>query len=191
MNLIIQMALKRQGNIKPSNCKYLLSKGEFKMDVLSFISSPFLLVGGHATSYYMPPRYTKDIDILLRESDFYNVHKQLLKHGAIYKNDLLIGGASYTLNNMDLDIIYSKELWLEEAMTTCLHDHIKVISLPYLILMKLKASRVQDLADCSKMLGYASAEIIKEVKQVVLKYSPNDYNDLESLILLGKYEVSY
>jgi hypothetical protein len=63
-----------------------------------------------------------------------------------------------------------------------------VISLPYLILLKMGAQRAQDWADVSRMLGWASNADLDEVRAVVKQYAPEDLEDLESLIFIGKKE---
>ena len=54
--------------------------------------------------------------------------------------------------------------------------------------MKLEASRAQDLADVSRMLGGASEGELEPVRQVVGTYMPEAAEDLESLIALGRME---
>jgi hypothetical protein len=69
-------------------------------------------------------------------------------------------------------------------------DNQPVVDLPYLILMKLEASRTNDLSDISRMLGQASERELDEVRKVIEMYDPNSLEDLESLIQLGKLEMS-
>lgn len=57
-----------------------------------------------------------------------------------------------------------------------------------LVLMKLDASRPQDVADISRMLGWADEAALDRVRQIVARYSPEDMDDLESLIFLGQQE---
>lgn len=64
-----------------------------------------------------------------------------------------------------------------------------VLGLPYLVLMKLTAMRSQDWADVSRMLGLATEADLEEVRDVVRRYSPEDVEDLEALIMLGRREV--
>lgn len=64
-----------------------------------------------------------------------------------------------------------------------------VLGLPYLVLMKLTAMRSQDWADVSRMLGLATEADLVEVRDVVRRYSPEDVEDLEALIMLGQREV--
>ena len=64
-----------------------------------------------------------------------------------------------------------------------------IIALPYLILMKLSASRTQDLADVSRMLGLAEEKELGEIRKIVKTYLPTAEEDLESLIAVGKLEI--
>lgn len=52
----------------------------------------------------------------------------------------------------------------------------------------MAAQRPQDWADVSRMLGWASDSDLDEVRAVVKKYTPEDIEDLESLIFIGKKE---
>lgn len=63
-----------------------------------------------------------------------------------------------------------------------------MIKLPYLVMMKMEAQRVRDLGDLGTMLGWASDADLNEVRKVVAEYSPEDKDDLESLIFIGKRE---
>lgn len=54
--------------------------------------------------------------------------------------------------------------------------------------MKLTAQRVQDWADVSRMLGWASDAELDRVRAVVARYSREDTEDLESLIFPGRKE---
>jgi hypothetical protein len=62
--------------------------------------------------------------------------------------------------------------------------------LPYLVLMKLAASRTTDLSDISRMLGQTSDQDLDEVRKIVEMYDATSLEDLESLIQLGKLEMT-
>jgi hypothetical protein len=64
------------------------------------------------------------------------------------------------------------------------------IDLPLLVLMKLEASRTTDISDISRMLRQASDLELDRVRKVIEKYDLNSLEDLESLIQLGKIEMS-
>jgi hypothetical protein len=56
--------------------------------------------------------------------------------------------------------------------------------------MKLEASRTTDISDISRMLGQASDLELDEVRKTIEMYDRNSMEDLESLIQLGKIEMS-
>lgn len=161
------------------------------MQILNFIKTEFLLIGGHATSLYMPQRQTFDIDILIHQENQEEINQEFIAENARLIGDLTIGGRSYLLQEQTINIIYSKDSWFFDAYRAAnVAFGIKVISLPYLVLLKMLAGRMQDLADCSRMLGHADNSTIAEVKRIITLYSPEDLEDLESLIYLGKIETN-
>ena len=54
--------------------------------------------------------------------------------------------------------------------------------------MKLKASRAQDLADISRMLGAATDNSLQSVRTAIKQYFPEALEDMESLAMLGRLE---
>ena len=50
------------------------------------------------------------------------------------------------------------------------------------ILMKLEASRMQDVADISRMVKYADEQARIRIREIVKKYRPQDLEDLEQII---------
>jgi hypothetical protein len=190
MKPLIKLALGRQTSTSLSNNhRTLQGKLQMNLTFLQNLPGNYLLVGGHACSLYREPRYTKDIDILVNKADVDLFHDFILSNGGQHLNDLTIGGKSYLYKDQELDILECRERWSTKAFSTpVLHNDIKVISLPFLVLMKLKASRVQDLADISKMLGQASASQQAQVISAVKRYQPSDLEDVESLLQLGILE---
>ncbi len=83
--------------------------------------------------------------------------------------------------------------WLAEALAQAQSNRDaqgqSVLPLPYLVLMKLQAGRIQDLGDVARMLGQADETALTQVRQVFHRYAPDDMADLESLITLGKMEL--
>ena len=63
-----------------------------------------------------------------------------------------------------------------------------MLPLPYLVLIKLQGGWTQDLADISRMLGLANADAREAVRRLVAREAPEDCDDLESLIRLGRLE---
>ena len=56
-------------------------------------------------------------------------------------------------------------------------------------MMKLQASRVQDLADMTRMLGAADEATLEDVRAVARRYAPDALEDIESMIALGRMEL--
>jgi hypothetical protein len=153
---------------------------------------PWAVTGGVATRAYMPERMTHDLDILVNQADAGEIHARLRSAGFVYLQDLSIGGTTWRApDGQLLDVVESAEPWVPEALRQLQTDlqGLPVLSLPYLVLMKIQAGRTQDLADASRMLGLASAELRQATRQVVKRWQPDALEDLESLIALGELEL--
>lgn len=192
---IIQMAKRRvqegSGSYHPSsaNASWLQSTPDLKT-IFSHI--PFVIIGGLATRLYMPERMTFDIDILIHVEDAETTGNRLRAHGATRSGSLSIGGETWVLRGgRQIDLIYSDAPWLSDALSQPKigPDGQPYIDLPWLILLKLTASRTQDLADCSRMLGEASEDVLEQVLDAVQAHQPADLDDVRSLIKLGQLEV--
>lgn len=162
-------------------------------NLINSINVPFVIVGGVATRLYMPERMTDDLDILVHSSQAEQASASLLAAGASRLGSLSIGGESWTLlDGTVLDVLISDLPWVTPALLEPRFspDGQPVINLPFLVLMKLGASRTTDLSDISRMLGLADDQSLSEVRLVVETYDAESLEDLESLIQLGKIEMS-
>jgi hypothetical protein len=149
------------------------------------------IVGGVATRSYMPERMTKDLDILVHQNDKDTVLARLQQAGYQMIEHLAIPGYSLrSPEGIEVDVLFSDDTWLQDALRQPVLDPAgyPVISLPYLILLKMGAQRTQDWADVSRMLGLATDAELDAVRAVVARYTPDDSEDLESLIFIGKQE---
>ena len=64
-----------------------------------------------------------------------------------------------------------------------------ILPLPFLVLLQMAASRPQDLADVTRMLGVADEAARAEVRAAVAQFgSREDIEDLEQIIALGRLE---
>lgn len=152
---------------------------------------PWVIVGGVATRAYMPERATRDMDILVRHSDGQRVLEFLKEAGYTLLSELAIPGFSLeSPENVELDLLFGEQAWLEEALAQPEYDQAgyPVLSLPYLILMKMETGRGRDFGDVTTMLGWANEQQLDQVRDVVARYSAQDSNDLESLIFIGQQE---
>jgi hypothetical protein len=151
----------------------------------------WVIVGGIATRAYMPERMTKDMDILIHENDGKAVVARLEGAGYQIISRLAIPGyAMRSPDGIELDVIFGNHPWLKDMFARSKSDPAgyPVIGLPYLILLKMGAQRAQDWADVTRMLGLASDVELDDVRTVVKRYTPQDIEDLESLIFIGKKE---
>jgi hypothetical protein len=139
----------------------------------------------------MPERMTKDLDILVSQEDAGAVRKRLEAAGYSFVFDLAVpGSVMRSPDGVELDVLYGRARWMNEALASPNLDAAgyPVLALAYLVLMKMSAQRAQDWADVSRMLGGATEDQLNEVRSVVARYSPEDSEDLESMIFLGKQE---
>ena len=153
---------------------------------------PWAIVGGVATRAYMPERTTKDLDVLIRQDDGDEARERLAAAGYEYITSLTIPGFLVrSPEGVEIDVILGDYPWLEEALAQPRQDPagLPVLDLPYLVIMKIEAFRVQDTADLSRMLGLASDEDLARVRTMVARYAPDAAEDLESLIYLGRLEM--
>jgi hypothetical protein len=153
---------------------------------------PWAIAGGVATRAYMPERMTKDLDILVRRQDEAEVRKRLEAAGYRYVFPLAVPGfLARSSEEVEIDVLLGDYAWLDEALAQPRQDPAgyPVLDLPYLVLVKMTASRVQDVADVTRMLGLASEEALARVREVFARYAPGDVEDLESLIYLGQVEM--
>ena len=164
------------------------------IDLRRFIKKvPFLVIGGFATRLYMPERMTLDLDILVRIEDVSEAEQELIRRGCQKVGPLAIGGTTWILpEKTTLAVVIIDEAWVKEAVEhpRIASDGLTYIDLPYLALMKLQSSRVQDIADISRMVGCADEKALQKTRDIIQRYHPEDLEDLESLILLGQLEMA-
>jgi hypothetical protein len=157
---------------------------------------PWAVAGAVATRLYMPERATQDLDVAVAANQATESRRRLTQAGFTYKGELSIGGASWVSpKGVAIDVLEGHEEWWPEALQSAQENRdaqgLPILPLPYLALMKFQASRLQDLADVSRMLGQASEESLSRVRALFAHYvSAEDLQDLESLITLGRMELT-
>ncbi|HPA18816.1 MAG TPA: hypothetical protein PLU30_13785 [Verrucomicrobiae bacterium] len=152
---------------------------------------PYAVVGGLATARHMPQRMTLDTDILVAAVDRDAAEAAMARSGCEKKGMFAIGGSTWRMpGGRIVDLIALDAPWVADAIrtTTLGPDGLPYISLPYLVLMKLESGRLQDLADISRMLGAAEENVRAETRSLIGAMKPQDLEDLESMIELGRLE---
>ena len=150
------------------------------------------VVGAVASRAYMPERHTADLDIIVDPADAALVWERLRAAGWVFVSDLAIGGRVWAMpDGLEVDVLEGHQPWIDEALATAQPDGDgqPIIGLPYLVIMKMMSSRTIDLGDLSRMLGLASPEHLAAVRRAVSRYLPEDLEDLETLIFLGRQEM--
>jgi len=111
--------------------------------------------------------------------------------GATRLVDLSIGGSSWELpDGLVLDVLESAAPWTRAAVEHPARtaEGWPVIALPYLVALKLEASRERDLRDIATMLAHADELALDAVRAIVDRYLPDAGEDLESLLVIGQLE---
>ena len=193
--LYIQIALRRCRPGSGSSIEFLRKRTWNRpvTNIKAIIKqTPFVVVGGIATRLYMPERMTDDIDVLVLTEDADNIYRELAEAGSMKVGELSIGGSSWQLpDGSILDVIESQQPWVAGAIANpnTAPDNLPIIGLPYLIVMKLQASRGIDMGDLTRMLGGADRRALDLIRKTIKTYLPDAVEDLESLIVLGKLEM--
>jgi hypothetical protein len=142
----------------------------------------------------MPERTTADLDLLIEPEHFNAALEQLALKG--YRREPrplrfvntrlgLIG--QRLIAETPLDILSSDQNWVVEAVATARKDDVgmPIVDLPYLVALKLDASRGIDQGDLTRMLGFASDADLTRVREIVGRLLPTDRDDLEQYIAIG------
>jgi hypothetical protein len=154
---------------------------------------PHAIAGAVAANAYMPPRQTRDLDIVVGVDDFARAGAALEAAGWRNVGALsIVAGATFSHGGHDVDLLQLPQPWaavaIEEAQSN-LHSGMPTLTLPYLAMMKLNAGRATDMADLTRMFGGADDRALDSVRDLVLRQGQTeDIEDLEQAIRLGKLE---
>ncbi len=195
--LLIDIAQRRQRPGSGSSVAFLRSRSaRLQWPDLSELLDPlpWAVAGAVATRAYMPERVTLDLDVVVLARDGSVIASRLSEAGYRLNAPPAIGGSRWVSpQGTQVDIIEGREPWWPEALAQARSNldlqGLPVLPLSYLVLMKLQASRVQDVADVTRMLGQASDEALAAVRAVVARHGPDLAGDVESLIALGRLEL--
>lgn len=178
----------------------LARRGPLPMGLLSiFHGTLYAVVGGVATRMYQPERSTKDIDVLVAPADLNLVRSRLTAEGglrtqslSLSESSLGLAGEAWSVPDVgEVDLLWSEQSWLSDAVRSTIRDDqdLAIIGLPYLIAMKLDASRSIDQGDLSRMLGFADDRDLDAVRAVIGELLPTLSEDLDSYIEIGRLEI--
>jgi hypothetical protein len=160
---------------------------------------PAAVVGGIATRAYSPERKTKDIDVLVDHARYDEAVTGLVSlgwrnDGALYFPNSLLGlyGSAWLKDGQKLDVLATDQPWAEEALSQHAYDQtgLRVIPLPYLVLMKIDSARGIDQGDLTRMLGLLDDAAVENVVAVVRRHygDPHGAEDVRQYATLGRLE---
>jgi hypothetical protein len=160
---------------------------------------PAAVVGGIATRAYSPERKTQDIDVLVAHARHAEAATRLeslrwRNDGELFFPNGLLGlyGTAWLKDEQKLDLMSTDQPWAEEALAQFCYDQtgLRVIGLPYLVLMKIDSARGIDQGDLTRMLGLLDEEGVERVVDVVRRHygDPHGVEDVRQYAMLGKLE---
>jgi hypothetical protein len=160
---------------------------------------PAVVVGGVATRAYAPERHTKDVDFLLDHERFSEADDKLRRAGFLKDRDLLFPNASLGLYGQAwrrgdelVDILATPQEWGAQALKGQTLDPtgVRVVPLPYLVLMKFDSARGVDQGDLTRILGRLKDAEVEQLIGEVASYScdPSFADDVWQYVQLGRWE---
>lgn len=191
---LIDIALRRQRPGTGSN----LRRGDTPLrmwpDLTATLAGvPWAVCGGVATRNYMPERGTQDLDVLVRARDLAGAEDRFREAGFQFTGRLSIGGSTWrTTDGTPIDLIEGRAGWVDDGLVQAQSNRdqqgLPVLTLPYLVLMKMESDRLIDSGDIGRMLGMATADARDQTRDVIRRYRSEFMDDLESVIQLGLIE---
>jgi hypothetical protein len=161
----------------------------------SVVGVRYAIVGGVATSAYMPERTTLDIDILMSAQHIDQARSNLTRSGWTKGTRLTpepglgLEGESWRLGDRQLDLLCGDADWISAAVAEAQGRERNIIDLPYLVMMKMNAARGVDQGDLTRMLGFATDEVLERTRDTLRRYRPDLLEDLDQYVAIGKLEV--
>ncbi len=195
--LIIEMSRRRQRPGSGSNLRALMERGP-TMDWPDLRGAldplPWAVIGAVATRLYMPERMAASLDLLVAAGDLDAAQRRLTSAGWQHLGSLTVGGSTWrSPEGVPLGLLGCGEPWCHQALSEARDNRdakgLPIAPLPHLVLLKLAAGRTQDVADVTRMLGLADDGVLARVRLAVREHSPQDLEDVDALIELGKLET--
>ena len=156
-----------------------------------------VLIGAQAANRYMPSRATMDTDFAVAAEDADVIEAALREHRWTLNGRLamtgMTGTAWVTDANEQVDVVYLPLKWGKEAIASAREDPVlgvRVVTLAFLVLMKLLAARSKDTGDIEELLINKSRRQLESVRHTVMRYGRvDDLEDLDQIIKLAGWRA--
>ena len=154
---------------------------------------PWAIVGAVAAREYARERRTGALDIAVMREPGAKAAERLEAAGLMRTGELPFAGTVWhTRERVAVHVLEVDGEWWPAALAAAASNTdargAPVLPLKYLVLMKLASGRLWDASNLTEILGRANERQLNEVRDLVRRHSPADFEDLESLIMLGKLE---
>ncbi len=131
----------------------------------------YVVVGGMASAHYQPARFTEDVALMVLAEDAITVEKSLRRDGWTRLGVVSFGGSSWQSDKGELiDLLHAPDqAWVTAALDSPIKTSasLQIIDLPYLIILKLSATRAVDISDIVGMLQHANNAEKQRVRQAI------------------------
>ena len=131
----------------------------------------YVIVSGIASAHYQPARFTEDIDLMILAAESATVEQALFQAGWSQLGVISFGGSSWQSANGELiDLLHApNQSWVAIALDSPIKtsEGLQIIDLPYLLILKLSATRAVDISDIVGMLQHASDDEKQRIRQVI------------------------
>lgn len=198
----LERGLRKRPTGSGSNMETLMQSQRERLFIVMeslFGDIPAAVVGGVATRAYSPERTTRDVDVLVDHARYDEAVGRLQGLGwradgrLFFPNGLLgLYGSAWIKDGNKLDVLATDQQWAREALAVETYDQtgLRVIGLPYLVMMKIDSARGIDQGDLTRMLGLLDDAEVERVVEVVRRHygDPHAADDVRQYAMLGKLE---
>lgn len=150
----------------------------------------YVIVGGMAAAYYQPARFTEDIDLMVLAEASTKVEQSLRQAGWRQLGIISFGGSSWQSPNGELiDLLHAPDQsWVSAALDAPINtpEGLPVIDLPYLLILKLAATRAVDISDIVGMLQQANELEKQRIRQIIATHRRDLLEDFDQFVAIAQ-----
>ena len=150
----------------------------------------YVIGGGIASAHYQPARFTEDVVLMVLAEEATVVEQALQAAGWSRLGIVSFGGSSWQSAKGELiDLLHApNQSWVTAALDAPVKtsEGLQIIDLPYLIILKLSATRAVDISDIVGMLQHASDDERVRIRQVIETHRSDLLEDFEQFSAIAQ-----